>query len=173
MITANTRKSNFGNVINRIAVAAGALVLTSGLAGLALAGPGGPGRGGEHGGMGPGMRPGLHAALRHLDLSDTQKEQIKAKLEAAKPNFQALRDQGKLDRDALKALLDAPNPDKQAVGEATIRLHQHREAVRAEMERTRAEIDALLTPEQREKLADMRERRQERRERRGRGMGAF
>lgn len=171
MITTNTRKSN---VINRIAVAAGALVLTSGLAGLALAGPG---RGGEHGGMGPGMGPRLHSALRHLDLSDTQKEQIKAKLEAAKPNLQALRDQGKVDRDALKALLDAPNPDKQAVGEATIRLHEHRQAVRAEMERTRTEIEALLTPEQREKLAEMKERRQERREdrreRRGRGMGAF
>ena len=150
MITTKTRTS----VINRIAVAAGALVLTSGLAGLALAGPG---RGGEHGGMGPGMGPRLHAALRHLDLSDTQKEQIKAKLEAA----------------ALKALLDAPNPNKEAVGEATIRLHEHRQAVKAEMERTRAEIEALLTPEQREKLAEMRERRQERRERRGRGMGAF
>jgi Spy/CpxP family protein refolding chaperone len=125
-----------------------ALVLSGVLAaGAALAqqGPGGPG--GQN-----RMAQGIRAALATLDLSDVQKEKIKAIFESHKEEGQAFRAQAKANRDALKAAASAPKPDPATVGTAFLKVRADGEAAKAKMKAVRAEIDAVLTPEQRAKL---------------------
>lgn len=125
-----------------------ALVLSAALAsGAALAqpGPGGPG--------GPNrLAQGIRAAMATLDLSDAQKEKIKAIFESHKEEGAALRAQAKADRDALKAAASAAKPDPATVGAAFLKVRADGEAAKAKMKAVRAEIDAVLTPEQRAKL---------------------
>jgi Spy/CpxP family protein refolding chaperone len=121
-----------------------ALVLSAALAaGAALAQPGpGPNR----------LAQGIRAAMATLDLSDAQKEKIKAIFASHKEEGAALRAQAKADRDALKAAASAAKPDPATVGAAFLKVRADGEAAKAKMKAVRAEIDAVLTPEQRAKL---------------------
>jgi Spy/CpxP family protein refolding chaperone len=122
-----------------------ALVLAGTLAaGVALAqpAPGGPGR----------FARGIRAAMAVLDLSDAQKEKVKAIFASHKDEAQAFHSQVRADRDALKAAASAANPDPAAVGAAFLKVRANREAAAAKMKAVKAEIDAVLTPEQRAKL---------------------
>ena len=124
---------------------ASALVLTGLLAaGAALAqpAPGGQNK----------LAQGIRAAMATLDLSDAQKEKIKAIFESHKGEGQALHVQAKADRDALKAAASAAKPDPAVVGAAFLKVRADGDAAKAKMKAVRAEIDAVLTPEQRAKL---------------------
>lgn len=116
-------------------------VLVAGLALPALAGP--PGRG-------PGFP--LRRALRQLDLSDAQKEQLRTAREAQRPAFEELRGRMRTDREALKGLLAAPAKDYDSIGKAVVRLDETRKALKAEREKAKATLERVLTPEQRSKL---------------------
>jgi len=121
------------------------LVLAGALAaGAALAqpAPGGQNR----------LAQGIRAALSTLDLSDAQKEKIKAIFESHKEEGAALRARTKADREALKAAASAAKPDPAVVGAAFLKVRADGEAAKATMKAVRAEIDAVLTPEQRAKL---------------------
>ena len=127
---------------------AASMILAGALAGsaaLAQPGPGGPG--GQN-----RMAQGIRAALSTLDLSDAQKEKIKAIFESHKEEGAALRAQAKADRDALKAAASAAKPDPAVVGAAFLKVRADGETAKAKMKAVRAEIDAVLTPEQRAKL---------------------
>lgn len=105
----------------------------------------------------PGQGPGPHArairaALATLDLTDAQKTSIKAIFESHKDEGAALRAQIKADREALKAAASAPKPDPAVVGAAFLKVRADAEEAKAKMKAVRAEIDAVLTPEQRAKL---------------------
>lgn len=114
--------------------------------GAALAQPGfGGGRQGA-----PGR--GIRAALATLDLTDAQKEKVKALFEAEKPKAEAMRQEGRAAREALKAAADAANPDPGAVGAAFLRVRAHRQTARAEWTAVREKVEALLTAEQKAKL---------------------
>jgi Spy/CpxP family protein refolding chaperone len=91
--------------------------------------------------------------LRVLDLSDSQKSDIKAVLEAAKPEAEALRAKTVADRDALKAALEKDPADPCAVGTARLALKADREAAVALFEKVKDGILAVLTPVQKAKLA--------------------
>lgn len=122
-----------------------ALVLSGVLAaGAALAqpAPGGPGK----------LAQGIRAAMATLDLSDAQKEKIKAIFASHKDEGAALREQAKADREALKAAASAAKPDPAVVGAAFLKVRANGETAKAKMKAVRAEIDAVLTPEQRAKL---------------------
>ena len=87
-----------------------------------------------------------------LDLSDTQKDKVKAIFASHKDEGLAFHAQAKADREALKAAASAANPDPAAVGAAFLKVRANGEAVKSKMKAVRTEIDAVLTPDQRAKL---------------------
>src|SRR2546425_1867741 len=114
-------------------------------------GRGGPGRRG-HGPGGPGG-PGMlgPGALRELNLSDDQKQQIQKIREA---NFESTKTQ----REELRQLMQKRfqgtlTPDEEARAKT---LH---EQMQASMKDTESKIAAILTPEQRAKLEELRKER--------------
>jgi len=127
----------------------GATLILAGVlaAGAALAQPGPGGPGGQN-----KLAQGIRAAMATLDLSDAQKEKIKAIFESHKDEGAALRARTKADREALKAAASAAKPDPAVVGAAFLKVRADGEAAKATMKAVRAEIDAVLTPEQRAKL---------------------
>ena len=121
------------------------------------------GRQGALFGAGPGFGfggPGLmleHMA-DHLDLDDAQREQVQNVLEAARPEMQALREQVRANREALQAL-DTSDPSY-STELNNIALSNGQLATEGTLlfTRVRTEINAILTDEQREKLARGKER---------------
>ena len=120
---------------------------------------------------GPGMGFGgprlmLEHMADHLDLDDAQRETVKNILEAAKPEMEALREQFKANREALEAL-DTSDP-AYSTELNNIALSNGQLATDGTLlfTRVRAEVNAVLTDEQREKAARAKERRREALERR-------
>ena len=93
----------------RIVMVIAALValLAGGVALHAQGGPGGRGRGA--GGFGPGG-PGFGLPLRELNLTDAQREQVRAVMEQYRPQFQALNERLQSD---IRAIL-TPEQQQQA-----------------------------------------------------------
>lgn len=130
----------------------GAVALSLLLGGsAALAGQGF--RGGREGAPGRGLR----AALATLDLTDDQKTKVKELLESERPRYEALRQEGRAKREALRTAAGAAAPDPAAVGTAFLGVQAHRKAVRAERDSSRQKLEALLTAEQRAKLEGWRD----------------
>jgi len=132
------RMKRIGN--SRIALAAAALSLavTAGTA-AAQNGPRGGGR---------GM---LRHAMASLDLSQDQKDKIQAVLQTAKPEMAPLRQQMRDDARALKSAADS-GADAATVGQAFLKVRGDRQALKAERQKVRAQVEALLTPAQKTKL---------------------
>ncbi|HEX5855716.1 MAG TPA: periplasmic heavy metal sensor [Thermoanaerobaculia bacterium] len=120
--------------------------------GAALAGGHAFADGGTTGTRTMGRAASMRKALASLGLSDDQKAKIKATFAAEKPTFQALRTEGQAARVALKAAASAPTPDAATVGTAFLRLGANRKAERAEMQKVRGQVSALLTPAQNAQL---------------------
>ena len=95
---------------------------------------------------------GIRAAMAILDLTDAQKDQVKAIFASHKDEAMAFHAQAKADRAALKAAASAANPDAKLVGAAFLKVRADAEAAKAKMAAVKTEIDAVLTPEQRAKL---------------------
>ena len=113
---------------------------------LAAEGPAGPP---------PGPKGPLGAYLRCLGvvgLTDVQKADVRALLEAAKPGMEALRATLKTDREALRAAATAATPDPCAIGTAFLKVEADLKAIGEDARETREAIEALLTPEQKAKL---------------------
>ena len=166
----SARRKLFGGAL----AFAAALTLALGVAGLAQDGPGGFGgpRHGGCGGRGPGGHGGfgLGPAARELNLSDAQKEQIRQIGEAFETSTKSLREQlfargGGGPLDGLKEF------DEAAVRSAA----QARAAVQVELEvaraRAQSQVYAVLTAEQRARLAELRQQFEQRRQERGQRRG--
>lgn len=91
--------------------------------------------------------------LAVVNLTDAQKDEIRAVLEAARPEAEAIAARLRADREALKAEIEKTPPDPCAVGSAALQLHSDREAARALFQTVRDAVLALLTPEQKARLA--------------------
>jgi periplasmic protein CpxP/Spy len=156
-------------------------VITLGLGGIAMAQTdGGGGRRGGHGfgrGFGPGGPGGPGFPLRQLDLTDAQRDQVKAIFDQHKDEFQAIGERLKTARQTQVAAIETQPVDEAAIRAKSADLG----AVEADAAVLRAKVHAavfqVLTPEQQEKAkalkaehekrrADMRERFQERRQQR-------
>ena len=119
-------------------------------------GPGGPGRG-------PGRAGGIIPGLRALDLTETQREQVKAAMDSHQTEFEAQAKAMQTARQALHAVVTADTFD-----EAAIRLKSADVAVveadgavlRA---KAHADVWALLTPEQQQKAKTQQAEREARR----------
>jgi Spy/CpxP family protein refolding chaperone len=135
-----------------LVILAAALVLTAAAPVFAQAGPAGP-PGGPMAGRPPLPFDHILRCLGVLRLTDAQKADIKAVLEAAKPEAVAIALKLKADEAALKAEIEKTPPDPCAIGNAVLQLHADRETARALFDRVKDAVLALLTPEQKLKLA--------------------
>jgi Spy/CpxP family protein refolding chaperone len=110
--------------------------------------------------------------LSRLDLTESQKAEVKRIMESRKATIESLREQIRADREALDAAAEAQSPNPSAVGAAYLKVRADREAMRAEHKATMDQIRSVLTPEQQQKMDTMKEKRMERfGERRGKRQG--
>ena len=93
----------------------------------------------------------LHC-LGVVNLTDQQKADAKAVLDAAKPVVEGLVKQVGDDGKALKALLEATPRVPIAIGTALIKLVDDEKAIKDEFVKVGASLEALLTPEQKAKF---------------------
>lgn len=117
-----------------------------------------------HRGQREGMRPEqmIEMLTRRLELDETQTEQAKNIVSAAKPEFDALREKGAANREAMRNL-DVDDADYGVKLQNLSAESGELMAASSELRgRVRAEIHAILTPEQREEMKAAPERRQNR-----------
>lgn len=139
-------------VIKSLTAAVAAMLLLA-FTSSAVAGPGG----------GPGFdfpRAGLmlEHMVDHLDLDDAQRQEIENILEAAKPEFQALREAAMANREALEGLdpvTASYSADLDAIAAENGRLATEGTLLAV---RVRGEVHAVLTDEQIDKLERGKER---------------
>ena len=146
-----------------------ALLATLSLAAVsnAHAGPGGPGGlFGPGGFRGPGMM--IEHMIDYLELDGTQRDAVRNIVDAAKPEVEALREQGKANRQAIEALDPADPAYSVTLNEIALSNGELATKGTLLFTRIRTEVNAVLTDEQRAKLARGKERMRERLERRPR-----
>jgi Spy/CpxP family protein refolding chaperone len=104
---------------------------------------------------------GLLRGLSRLDLTESQKTEVKGIMESRKATFESLRERARGDWEALQTAAEAPSPDTSTVGAAFLKLRADRGALHAERKAAMEQIRSVLTAEQKEKLDTMiRERKQ-------------
>jgi len=138
----------------------------------AAARPGGPRYAGA--GNGPcldGPRGG--GPLAQLDLSDQQRDQIRAILEADREQMRTLRDAAQLSREATREALHAETVNGDEVRRLAHEQADRRVDLQLARQQTKGKIDAVLTAEQRQELQQQREQRQQWREERRNDRVAF
>ena len=111
----------------------------------------------------PGGPGGIVPGLRALDLTETQREQVKAAMESHKAEFEAQAGQDAAARQALHAAVTAETFDEAAIRQKSADVA----AVEADgavlRAKVHAEVWALLTPEQQAKAKALRAQMEERR----------
>lgn len=112
---------------------------------------GGPGFGG---GDGPGMLMGLFGTA--IGLTDAQKAEIKSIFETARTSNASLETQMKAAREAERAAIQAGKSDTELAQLAASYSQLYTQMHTARLQ-TEAKVYKVLTPEQREKVAKMRE----------------
>ncbi len=122
-------------------------------AGLAAAQPasGEGGQGGPGGRMGPAGKV-LRGALAQLDLSQEQKDKVKAVIQSEKGGMQTMEARHRADALTLRDLAATAQPDPKAVGEAFLKVKQNRETAKEAREKVLGKVEALLTPAQKAKF---------------------
>lgn len=122
-------------------------------------GPGGPGRG-PGGAGGPGaIVPGLRA----LDLTDTQREQLKVAMDPHKAEFEAQAKARQTARQALHVVVTADAFDEAAIRQKSADLAVVDADGAVLRAKVHAEVWALLTPEQQQKAKAQQAEREARR----------
>jgi protein CpxP len=104
---------------------------------------------------------GMHG-LSGLDLTESQKAEVKQIMDSRKATIESLRERMRADREALDAAAEAQSPNPSAVGAAYLKVRADREAMRAEHKATMDQIRSVLTPEQQQKMDTMKQKRMER-----------
>ncbi|HEX8068444.1 MAG TPA: Spy/CpxP family protein refolding chaperone [Pyrinomonadaceae bacterium] len=124
---------------------------------------------GPHKGHGRGQkgfgreRRGFHGGgLRQLNLTDAQREQIRAIHQRYAQTYAPQREE-------LRTIMQARRAGGTLTAEQEARARELHEQFRANGEKLHAETLAVLTPEQREQLKQLHEQRQQRREERRKG----
>lgn len=114
--------------------------------GVGRRGPGGPGGPGRPGGPGGSMPP-----LQGLDLTATQREQVKVTFDSHKAEFDAQREKGRAARQALHAAVTAATFDESAIRQKAADLALVEADGAVLRGKVHSEVWALLTPEQQAK----------------------
>lgn len=126
-----------------------------------MRGPGGPPPGGMMGGpmRGPGPMGDLGVPLQALNLSDDQKTQVQAVMQSHREQTQAVMQRVGPAREALQAAIEATPVDETLIRAKTAELAAVEADANVLRAKLRAEIFALLTPEQQEQVNQMKARR--------------
>ena len=143
--------------MKRLAMVAG--VLVSGIAlgstaVLAQMGPGGRGRGRGCGGQ--GQRGHMGRIMRQLDLTEEQKAKVKTLREEMKTTGTPIRGQMKKKFEEMQALWKSDTPDRAQILAKHAEIDEIRKTVRAARVDFRLSLLAVLTPDQRSKIASLR-----------------
>jgi periplasmic protein CpxP/Spy len=130
-------------------------------------GPGGPGRFGGPGGPGGpmGMLPMLG---RELNLSDAQRDQIKAIADSHKDEWKAIFDRERTAREALNAAISADTVNDALVRQKSAEVAAVEADAAVARAHAHAEVLQILTAEQKAQLKDL-QTRMKNGERHGRG----
>jgi Spy/CpxP family protein refolding chaperone len=107
----------------------------------------------------------LERMARALELSEAQREEIAALKEAQREKTAPLRRQMRKNREEMRRITGAETVDASAVRALTAARAELKSEMILSRTETRARVHALLTPEQREKAAEMMKKG----ERRGKG----
>ncbi|HET8645272.1 MAG TPA: Spy/CpxP family protein refolding chaperone [Vicinamibacteria bacterium] len=143
----------------------GAAALALGLAGAGFAGQDERGFGeGPKGGRMHGRHHGFGRAMRELNLTDAQKEQLKQMHEQQREALRPVMEQQRQLRQQIREALEAGNPDATRIGQLEIQAHQLRQQLKAEREKAHAAFVNVLTPEQKAQWEKMKNQRHERME---------
>lgn len=105
---------------------------------------------------------GILRGLSRLNLTESQKNDVRQILDSRKATFQSLHEQARADWDALRTLSESQAPDTSAVGAAFLKLRASRQALRAERESAMQEVRSVLTTDQKNQFDMMKQQRQER-----------
>jgi Spy/CpxP family protein refolding chaperone len=153
--------------MKRFALPAAAALLASLATAPALAGHDGP-QGAGHRRMRGEAR--LEKSLEEIGLDATQKEKVRAILDASKQAREAHWQKLRAAHEEMRALLDQETPDETAVMAQADRMGALKTEGHKAMLRTLLAVRAELTPEQRAQLKEkLRERRERFRKRHGHG----
>ena len=137
-----------------------------GMMGQGMMGPGGPGMRG-----GPGGRGGMFGLpMRGLDLTDAQREQVRAIMESHRDQQKAIGDRMQAARKALRAAIEAETADEVAIRAAAAEIGAIEADAAVLQAKIRGEVFGLLTPEQVKKAKELRTG-MENRMKDGRGQG--
>lgn len=141
-------------------IAATAIVLAVGISTAVAQGPGGrgPGQGRGFGGPGrggPGGPGGPFPVLRQLNLTDAQRDQVKALVEEQQKqnDGSAVRKVGELQR-ALQAAIFADAPDNGQIDQLRASIAEAEAAALASRIDLQIKIAQILTPEQRQQARE-------------------
>lgn len=115
---------------------------------------------------GPGGPGGILPGLRALDLSATQREQLKVTMDGHKAEFDAQREKDAAARKALHAAVAAETFDEGAVRQAAAATAQADADGAVLRAKVYSEVWALLTPEQQTKARELRATMEQRQEQR-------
>ncbi len=107
------------------------------------------------------MERHLDRMVEALELDDGQKAQVEVILTESRDRHAARREGAQAKQEMLQSLLDSNSPDPAEVGALMIEIHQSRQQMSAEREQVHAEISALLTPDQLQRLDAVKEMRSE------------
>ncbi len=92
--------------------------------------------------------------LDDVDASEAQRAQVKSILQAHQPALKSLRQAGKDTRKEIHALLSAPTVDRAALETLRAKKLASMDGASREMTAMLADIAEVLTPEQRQQMAD-------------------
>lgn len=150
----------------RLLLATAVLGLAGGAAQVAQAMPGGPGGHGMDRGpgmmMGHGMGAGLHGrALEAVGATEEQRTRIHDIMRAARDDLRKQREAGGDLHAQMAQLLSAPTIDARAVETLRQKLMAQHDAASKRMAQAMLDAAAVLSPEQRQKLADQMAKRRE------------
>jgi len=98
-----------------------------------------------------GGRPG-ERLQQQLNLTETQKDGIRALRETRQKEVGSLRQELQQKRQALRELMQQSNPNPNDVGNATLALRETRQRMREINQRYASGMKGLLTPDQLQKL---------------------
>ena len=104
--------------------------------------------------------------VEELQLTEEQLTQIKEQRQQHREDVQGLQKQQRELRQEVRSLLQSESPSATEVGERAIAVHNLSRQIRQERENVQEAFRALLTPEQLEKLDELKENRPRRRGRR-------
>ena len=143
-----------------VTLGAAVALLLVGSAVAVAQGPGGPGRQGPRGLRGA---PGIE--LRGADLTDGQREQIRALVQQSRESGQAVREQLRQAQEAQREALAVVPVNEGLVRSTTQALTDAQAEAALVQARLRADVLALLTPDQLQASEDARAAREARQER--------